>query len=319
MTYRFLSSCVFFYIVLLLSVASGELRAKSLPIPEPDVPVRKISVVQYLGRQHFRIKTRTATYLYDPMAGGFSAILDKKSNDWIGYRDNPSPKYPAAAASSYRGLPNLVFGGDDNGVGHPGFTGCESRIVRRNEIHTVSLSGEWAWTWTFYQKTAKLEIIKAPAGRKYWFLYEGPAGGAYNPRSTFWATDLTQPSTVIHDHYRKDAYRGQHRYFYFGNQNNPYVFFMAQAAPDTNVDYVSYLGNEEIGAADSPDGMLVAGFGRAQQETPLLSGSNTFFIGFLPRDPVVLKKRRVPGKIERLIGRYTKRQSGGLSMFNKGN
>lgn len=315
MTHRFPFSSLSFFLVLFLLAGSTALMAENISTFEPDVPVRRITVVQHLGRQHFRIKTKTAIYLYDPVAGGFSSIMDKRDNDWISYKDDSSPEYPAAAGSSYRGLPNLVFGGEDDGVGHPGFKGCESRIVRRNEIHTVSLSGEWAWTWTFYQKTARLEIIKAPSDRNYWFLYEGPVGGAYNPRSTFWATDLTAPSTVIHDHFRENAYRGQHRYFYFGEQNSPYVFFMAQANPDTHADHISYLGNEEIGAADSPDGMLVAGFGRTEQATPLLSGTNTFFIGFLPKDPVVLKKRRVPGKIERLIRRRTKGKSGGLSLL----
>lgn len=277
---------------------------------DPDIPnpVRKITVVEHLGRQHFRIKTSTAVYLYDPAAGGFSSILDKQGNDWVDYQDNDNPEYPAAAASTYRGLPNLVFGGDDDGAGHPGFTQCESRVVGRNKIHTVSLSGEWAWTWTFFKDAARLDIIIAPADRNYWFLYEGPIGGSYNPRSSFWATDLQEPQTMIPDHYQEESSRGQHRYFYFGEKNNPYVFFMAQAKPDTHTDHFSYLGNEEIGAADSPDGMAVAGFGRAAGATPLLSGTNTFLIGFLPRDPIVLTKRRVPGKIERLLSKRTRKK-----------
>jgi hypothetical protein len=81
---------------------------------------RKISIVNHLGREHFRIKTATAIYFYDPLAGGFSSIFDKLGNDWVDYKDDDQPAYPAAAATKYRGVPNLVFGGDDDGAGHPG-------------------------------------------------------------------------------------------------------------------------------------------------------------------------------------------------------
>ena len=297
--------------VMLFGEAPEESEVEPLGRP---ASLKRIEIVDHLGREHFRIRTATAVYLYDPVAGGFSSVLDRRGNDWVAYKDDEEPTYPAAAATKYRGIPNLVFGGKEDGAGHPGFRHCESRVVGRNKIQTVSLSGDWAWTWTFFKDAARLDVIKAPADRKYWFLYEGPAGGTYRPRTTFWATDLTPPSTVIHDHYAGDVYRANHRYLYFGEKESPYVFFMAQTTADTHPDHVSYLGNEEIGAADSPDGMVVAGFGRAEGATPLLSGTNSFLIGFLPRDPVVLKKRNVPSKIERIILKRTRDQKRGLAM-----
>jgi hypothetical protein len=264
--------------------------------------VRRIRTVQHLGRPHFRIKNAVGTFLYDPVAGGFSSILDKQGNDWVGYADDTTGGYPAAAATKYRGVPNLVFGGDDDGAGHPGFTKCESRITRRNQITTVSISGEWEWRWTFYRTSARLDVIRTPEDRNYWFLYEGPASGKYLPRTTFWATDLSEPSYVIHDHYRGDVHRGAFRYMFFGEKASPYVFWMLQATPDTEPDHISYLGNEEIGARDSPDGMVVAGFGRAENATPMLSGPNSFLIGLTRHNAIdPLATIRTRKKIERIF------------------
>ncbi len=276
--------------------STGTKAVASPPLEEEnDAVIGRIRVVDHLGRPHFKVKTATATYFYDPAAGGFSAIFDKLGHDWVAYQDDPDPAYPAAAATSYRGVPNLVHLGADRGVGHPGFRKCESRITRRNEITTVSLSGAWEWRWTFYRNVAKLEILKAPADQAYWFLYEGPVGGKYRPRSTFWATDLSAPSYTIHDHYAEDAYRAQHRYFFFGEDQRNFVLFMAQATPDVHQDHLSYLGSEEIGARDSPDGMMVAGFGRAAGATPLLKGKNVFLLGLTrhtPADPIATSRTR---------------------------
>jgi|GEM_PF-2851888 len=272
-----------------------------------DEVVKRISTVQHLGRPHFRIRTSTAVYLYDPRAGGFSSIFDKLGNDWVAYGDDAAAEYPAAAATAYRGVPNLVFGGDDDGVGHPGSAKCESRVTRRNQITTVSLSGEWEWRWTFYRTSARLDVVRTPEDANYWFLYEGPIGGKYRPRSTFWATDLSEPSFDIQDHYRNDIYRGRHRYIFMGERQNPYAFFMLQATPDTHPDHLSHLGNEEIGALNSPDGMVVAGFGRAEDAKPLLTGTNTFLIGltrYNAADPLsVLRTRRRIEKIARKRGK----------------
>jgi hypothetical protein len=266
----------------------------------------EISTVNHLGREHFRIKTASAIYLYDPVAGGFSSIFDKLGNDWISYQDDEQPEYPAAAATKYRGVPNLVYGGDDDGAGHPGHQKCESRMVGSNRIHTVSTSGKWAWTWTFYPNAAKLEVEKTPANKPYWFLYEGPVGGTYRPNSTFWATDLTNPSYEINDHFAGDIYRAQHQYMFFGEDNNPYIFFMMQTTPDDKPDHISYLGNEKVGAKDSPDGMVVAGFGRTKNATPLLLGANTFIIG-LSRYKV--KDRLSPGKTRRRLEKLARKRS----------
>lgn len=276
----------------------------------PKAAVGRIRITTHLGREHFKIKTATATYLYDPAAGGFSSIFDKLGNDWVGYADDDAPTYPAAAATKYRGVPNLVYQGDDDGAGHPGFRKCESRITGKNQITTVTRSGKWEWRWTFYRNCAKLEVLKAPADRNYWFLYEGPAGGTYLPRTTFWATDRSEPSFTIHDHFAGDVHRAPHRYMFFGEAQSAFVLFMLQGTPDDHLDHLSFLGNKEVGARDSSDGMVVAGFGRAEGATPLLKGPNVFLIGLIrhnPQDPLATARTRL--RIEKMARRRTPLQT----------
>ena len=263
------------------------------------IRAQTLTTVQHLGRDHIQVETRSATYLYDPAAGGFSSLLDRDGNDWVHYRDEPRGEYPASAASTYRGLPNLVLGGEDDGAGHPGHNKVTSR-VEGNVILTESLSGRWAWEWSFHPRGALLRVTRAPEGRRYWFLYEGPPGGNYRPRSTWWATNLTDPSYDIPDHYLGGTHRGHYQLMYFGEDHSPYVFTMLQLSTDTERDHISYLGNREIGAADSPDGMVVAGFGRDEGATPLLRGPQSFFIALLPKR----KARRIPGRAHKLAKRY---------------
>lgn len=281
------------YLLLLLSV---ELTAAA-----------RITTVTHHDRPHFRIVTRSATYLYDIAGGGFSSIIDRRGNDWVGYQPEPWDQYPPSAASSYRGVPNLVFREPDNGAGHPGWDQCESRVVGRNKIHTTSKSGKWSWTVTFYPDCARFDIIETDPDHPYWFLYEGPAGGSYRPRTTYWATDITDPSYVIHDHYKGDDHEDYHRYMVFGEDQSPYSLFMLQKEADTHIDHISYLGNEEIGARDSPDGMVVAGLGRGPGSYPLMTGPNTFLIGLLPynlTDPKQLLRAR--SRIAKLASRRTR-------------
>lgn len=271
------------------------------------VPAQKITSVTHNQRPHFRIETRSATYLYDIAGGGLSSIIDRLGNDWVAFKREPWDQYPASAASAYRGVPNFVFGGPDSGAGHPGHDQCQSRVTARNKIHTVSKSGTWAWTVTFFSDCVRFDVVKSDPGQPYWFLYEGPAGGAYRPVTTSWATDLTPPSYQIHNHYGGEAYKGQHRYLLFGEDSNPNSLFMLQKEADLHSDHVSYLGNEEVGARDSPDGMVVAGLGRGRGAAPLMTGKNTFLVGILPyrinRADELLRAR---ARIERLANRRTR-------------
>ena len=270
--------------------------------PPPTAKTLKTPIVEssWLGRNHYVVRTKMATYYYDPVAGGFSSITDPTGQDWVQYRDKPWGEYPASAASSYRGLPNLVFGGDDDGAGHPGHKKTTSSYAG-NQIMTESTSGEWAWTWTFDERGARLDVTKAPADRAYWFLYEGPVGGKWRPEQTWWATDVTEPSYVIKDHYAGDVHRARHRYMIFGLRESTYAFYMAQLTPDAELDHISMLGNDDAGAKHSNKGMVVAGFGRDAGAKPLLKGPHSFYIGFAAMGALD-EVKQVRKRVEKLYG-----------------
>ena len=66
---------------------------------------------------------------------------------------------------------------------------------------------------------------------------------------------------------------------YFGHRDVDRVLFVKQVEPDSLADTFGYLGNTKAGI-DSPDGMVVFGFGREKEAQPLLQKPLSFKIGF---------------------------------------
>jgi len=240
-------------------------------------PKVSFSEGDYLGRPHILVQTETLKYYYDIRGGGFSRIIDQEGNDWVSFKMEPWGAYPASAASAFRGLPNLVFQGEDDGAGHPGHDQCTSR-VEKGKIITETLSGKWIWTWEFRNDHAILEIQKADPRRPYWFLYEGTPGGSYDPGSSYFGSDQGGPFPGAHDYYKGDILWGSFRWIYAGRSDAPGVFYMVQQQEDDLMDMISFLGSTETGL-ESPDGMTVFGFGREKEARPLLTGEHTFIIG----------------------------------------
>ncbi|MBR9998676.1 MAG: hypothetical protein KFF73_06885 [Cyclobacteriaceae bacterium] len=233
------------------------------------------------GQSCFRITTPAATYFYQKEAGGFSGILDREGIDWIKFAPDSAESYPASATSSYRGLPNLVFGSDDGGAGHPGFRKCDSRKLSGNRIRSVSKSGKWQWTWTFKTDHAVLEMEKVDSSNPYWFLYEGTIAGRFAPGEQYWGADTGGPRFSRPDYFAGDPAYGHWQWLYTGDKRRDRIFFLAQKEPDELIDTFSYLGNNPDGI-HAPDGMIVSGFGRGANATPLLRSENqSFIIGFI--------------------------------------
>jgi len=231
----------------------------------------------YEDRPHFIVHTSFATYYYDLAGGGLSRLLDPEGNDWVAFQREPWDRYPASAASAYRGLPNFVFRSADSGAGHPGHDQCRSEVQGDMAIVSRSLSGKWQWRWTFYPDHAKIEMLKTDPEHPYWFLYEGTPGGQFDPDHAYFGTDTGGPWDSTWDYYAGEELYGLWQSAYFGHDSATYELHITQQEPDSLPDTFGYLGNTEAGLS-SPDGMVVFGFGRAKGAQPLMTGRNVFVV-----------------------------------------
>ncbi len=253
----------------------------TLPILCCLLPFYAVSLVQIVEDEDvFVIETELARYVYQKSAGGFSNLYDQEGRDWIQFRGEGKESFPESAASHFRGLPNLVYKGDDGGVGHPGFNKVISEQISAHQIQSTSLSGTWQWTWTFFEDHARIEIEKTDTTRAYWFLYEGPIGGRFNPSQHYWGTNVSGPRTEQPDLINNDETYERWQSVYFGDEAVSEVFFMHQVQPDSQKDLYTYMGNDKDLGNESVDGMVVFGFGRDVRATPLLRGNHQFIIGF---------------------------------------
>jgi len=240
-----------------------------------------IEEVEYKGKPHFKIQTENANWYLEKQSGGFSSIMDKDSVDWVQYRKSDSISVPESAASDFRGLPNLVHGGEQSGIGHPGFEKCTSKLQGSSTILTESNDGRYAFTWTFNGDYAEFNLLKADSSREYWFLYEGTIGGHFSPSDHICITNEglqeEKPAISIGNYIR-----GNFEWIAFGDRGSSNLFYIHHLTPDEHEDVIMYMGATRGLHNDSPDGMVVTGFGRSVNHKPLMSEApNTFRVGFL--------------------------------------
>ncbi len=251
-------------LLIFLAVFSGGLTAQI------------ITEKEYFSRPHFEVTTKTATYLFDRAGGGFSSMKDIDGLEWIGFKPGLS-EVPESAASDFRGIPNLVFRGNDHGAGHPGFEQCISTITGHNQITSITKSGHWKWSWTFSDQGALLEILETDTSRNYWFLFEGTPGGLFDPHHQFWGNNLEGVRSDAPPIGAEQTGNGKWNWAFFGHEKGANILFVVQLTSDSHNDTFSYMGNSAKGI-ESEDGMVVFGFGRVGS-TPLMTGPNQFFIG----------------------------------------
>jgi hypothetical protein len=134
--------------------------------------------IEYRGQESFKIETQNATYYYHKQGAGFASIIDKDSNDWIGYRPGGGP------AGEYRGIPNMGY---PEGYCHPGKTVSNSRIISQGPLKVSILSesndGKMQCVWDIFPTYARLTVRKMR--KPYWFLYEGTPGGKLDEDSDY--------------------------------------------------------------------------------------------------------------------------------------
>jgi hypothetical protein len=235
----------------------------------------------YQDRDHFVIHTKTATYWLDKNSGGISRLIDRQGKDWIAFKKEPWGDYPDAAASSFRGLPNLLFAQDEDGFGHPGWDRGTSVQTGDRTIQCTSNRGDWKLVWTFADDHVDLDVETKKPNAKYWFLYEGTIAGRWAPKQQYFATNTLVPVTDPHDYQAGDRIGGTFRWAYFGDSDADHLLYIVHDQSDDLTDQFSHLGNTKTGL-DSPDGMVVFGFGRGLQGIdPQLTGNNSFRLGLL--------------------------------------
>lgn len=243
---------------------------------------RIVGIEQDEGQSCYRIQTEIATYFYQDEAGGFSSLLDRDGCDWISFHPGPQ-EGPAGAAAMYRGIPNLVNPDD---VGHPGHRYCKSRVERpvgagQTTIHTESVDGAWAWHWNVRQDHAVLTIDRVAALRQYWFLYEGPTAGKFDPAGSFFGTDRGGRSTATPDLVRNTGVVAHPmQWAYFGQNGCPRVLLFVSLRPPATDGFIAYMGST-IAGNDSDDGMTVFGFGRKPGTVSALTEPGQFAMTFV--------------------------------------
>ena len=242
-----------------------------------------IKEVTHQKRLHYKVTISNATFFIDKFSGGISCLLDKEGNDWIGWKRLREEKYPKSAAGDFRGLPNLVYGGTDNGVGHPGFNKALCFKKDDNRIRVRSMNARWEWQYIFYPKYTVIQILHTPASeRNYWVLYEGIPGGEYNPEKQYWGTNNEIKAAKPCFNRGEELY-GNWEWVFFGHENMHRILFFKQKRKDNLIDVFGYLGNSDKGL-EADDGMVVFGFGRDKNATPLLQVNQIFYIGFYDDD-----------------------------------
>ncbi len=244
-----------------------------------QVFAQKIEEFSLNRRLHYKIIMPNSTWFIDKYSGGISSILDSDGKEWIGWKRLEEEKYPESAAGDYRGMPNLVYGGSDNGTGHPGFDKGMSFKENGNQIHFKSWNGKWEWQYTFFKDHVQMQLLKgAFSERNYWFLYEGIPGGEFNPEQQYWGTNFGL-QTQTPDYYNGEELYGFWQWVFLGHKKSDRVLFLVQKQKDDLKDTFGFLGNSDA-ALNSEDGMVVFGFGRGKEATPLLNKRNVFYMGF---------------------------------------
>lgn len=198
------------------------------------------------GQASFEIWTERATYLYHKAGCGFSSLVDRDGNDWIGYKPKGGPR------GHYRGIPNMGY----NTFSHPGYntgltelTASSDSLVR---LKSSTVDGAWDVEWAIHPTHATMTGLKIAA--PVWLLYEGTPGGKFNPKTQFmFFSDGTRVGCA--ETRRQET--PNPKWVAFCDPKTRRSLALAYEGPDSFIDTYWPMGGK--------GGMTVFGFGRTDE------------------------------------------------------
>jgi hypothetical protein len=222
------------------------------PVADVNARISYQDDVQYEEQKSYAITTENATYYYHKRGAGFASMVDGEENDWVSYHPTGD------AAGNYRGLPNVATKGEDGTIGlfHPGYSQATSTILNsgpiRLTIESESNDGDWAKIWEIYPQYATMTLLRKPADKQYWVLYEGTPGGSISEGDYYVPSNGTR-----YDIYSEldDDLPGE-EWVYFGDDETGTVLYLVNHQEEEALDchYVLH------------DSMTVFGFGRDRND-----------------------------------------------------
>lgn len=225
---------------------------------------------EFKGLPHYKISTPTATYWLEKTGAGLSRMIDREGNDWLSFDPEPG----SGAGGEYRGFPNAVHqqGGNyfhaRNRATDFATTKIELAGPNGVTISAVSSNGVWACRYDFSPTHCLLTMMKMPADRKYWVLYEGTPGGTFE-ESDWWMTSAVATPQSMNKKHEGDIPAPE--WIVFGDAKQNRSLFLYHMEDDEHPDRFYEMEKK----------MTVFGFGRAGLTKFLDRTPQMFAIGFL--------------------------------------
>jgi hypothetical protein len=257
--------------------------------PPPPVVPNPVTVdsLTYENQLTYLIETPRADYYYHVEGAGLASMIDGDSQDWIAFHDIPGSR----TAGEYRGIPNMVFveGQSANSFFHPGFTNASSNVVNAGPLKVTVFSETnnpdnlWQTLWEFYPNYARMTVLNVGTSNSgdYWFLYEGPVGGAMDENDVVVRSPGLEVSAFAYGDQWEETLPDPN-WVYFRDATAARYLFLVDDLGDDAPD--SYRPMGQTHSAD-PE-MTVFGFGRVLHTSPnalvpRMSGTGrTFTLGF---------------------------------------
>jgi hypothetical protein len=204
---------------------------------------RSVTTDQGFPAYRFDLEDGSDWYFHHADGGGFSSIVDRDGNDWIGWST------ATGTAGNFRGYPNAAGPPVDNF--HPGRAGKTVTTILaegplRITFQTRSSDSAWIAIWHMYPTHSEFTMTRANS--LYWVLYEGVPGGTIDSGDFVHRSDgVTTPSTGTFE-----ADLPGEEWMFAADPAVNRSFFMTHAQDDGAVESYRSLNNQ----------MTVLGFGR---------------------------------------------------------